>query len=546
MPTEAHSSQQTSAALGAKIDILKVVEFLVAILLSAVVIVLLIIRATHAGALWRDEAATLHLAQLPTLGEIAANFQHEAFPLPFPLLVRSYIALFGASDPSVRWFGFTIGVAVLAVAWFNSRTRGESGPLLFPALFCLNATFLIWGTSLRGYGLGCVLLLLTLGLTVAAIRQPTPANAVAATIASVATIQIMVNAAPLLTAIAAAAFIVFIVERQFRRATAVCACAALCALSFLPYLRSYLGADWTVVLEYPATFSSLWDKLRLAFEGQSQLMAIFWYAALSSIVLGAIWRLWTSRAQKSSGDVHLLIFLISLLALSIFAYYAFLQILSYATRPWYYLPLLCLVAGAVDLVSGILSQVKWMRLARLSVAIAALLLLPLNLWQSARERATNIDLVARKLEQEASPGDLIVINPWHYASSFSRYYRGPTPWITVPTMTEHRIHRYDLMKLKTMELDPLGDVRSAIRQTLASSHRVWVVGGALPPDENMPRLGPAPNPYFGWAGYMNFWSMELGSFLATHASSGNVVLEPAAGTNENENVPLLVAQGWQD
>src|ERR1700692_4597075 len=95
----------------AKIDILKAVELVVAILLSAVVIVLLIIRATHAGALWRDEAATLQLAQLPTLGEMAANFQHEAFPLPFPLLVRSYIALFGASDASVRWFGFTVGVA---------------------------------------------------------------------------------------------------------------------------------------------------------------------------------------------------------------------------------------------------------------------------------------------------------------------------------------------------------------------------------------------------------------------------------------------------
>jgi hypothetical protein len=131
-------------------------------------------------------------------------------------------------------------------------------------------------------------------------------------------------------------------------------------------------------------------------------------------------------------------------------------------------------------------------IARLLFAIAALLFLPFTLWKSAHERLTDIDVIAHKLEQEASPSDLIVVNPWHFAPSFYRYYHGSTPWITVPTMSEHRIHRYDLMKSKMIELDPLSDVRSAIRQTLQSSHRVWVVGGARPFDENMPHLGASP------------------------------------------------------
>ena len=204
------------------------------------------------------------------------------------------------------------------------------------------------------------------------------------------------------------------------------------------------------------------------------------------------------------------------------------------------------MAGAIDLLSGILARAQWIRIARLLFAIAALLLLPFMPWKGAQERLTDIDLVAHKLEQEASRDDLIVLNPWNFAPSFYRYYHGLTPWITVPTMSEHRIHRYDLMKSKTMEVDPLNDVRSAIQQTLQSYHRVWIVGGALPPDENMPRLGPAPNPYFGWAGYMNFWSMELGSFLNQHAATGMVVIERMPGVNDGENVPLLVAQGWQD
>src|SRR2546421_7192660 len=204
------SSDLVPARSGAeKIDIITRVELLIAILLSAIVLFFLFVRSTHAGALWRDEAATLQLAQMPTLGDVAANFQHEAFPLPFPLLIRTYVALFGASDVSLRWFGFVIGVAMVAVAWLNSRVINDRGPLLFLTLFGLNSTFLIWGTSVRGYGLGCVLLLLTLGLTVKALSQPTIANAAAATLAAIGSEQIMVNAVPLLAAIAISALLVF-------------------------------------------------------------------------------------------------------------------------------------------------------------------------------------------------------------------------------------------------------------------------------------------------------------------------------------------------
>jgi hypothetical protein len=544
-PAENHSAP-TVGPHKRKIDILTLAERIGAALLLLLALFFLFTRATHAGALWRDEAATLQLAQMPALSDVAKNFQHEAFPLPFPLLIRTYTALFGASDASLRWFGFIVGVATLAAAWSNSRALGDRGPLLFLALFGLNATFVTWGTSLRGYGLGCVLLLLTLGLSAKAIRQPTTTNAVFATIAAIASTQIMINAVPLIAAIAASAFIVFFFQHRFRQATVVCVCAAICALSFVPYAKAYLTADWNVVLKYPADFFSLWEKFRLALEEQGVLAGTFWYVAVPLTMLGAIRLWWSLRNEKSSAEAQLTPFLILASALSIFAYYAFLKVLSYATRPWYYLPLLCVVAGAIDLISGTLARTQWIRVARLIFATVALFFLPFTLWKSARERLTDIDLIAHKLEEEATPSDLIVVNPWHFAPSFYRYYHGSTPWITVPTMSEHRIHRYDLMKSKMMEPDPLSDVRATVEQTLQSDHRVWIVGGARPLDPDMPGLGPAPNPYFGWTGYMSLWSMELGSFLNAHAISGEVVLEPIAGVNNVENVPLLVARGWRD
>ena len=537
-------SGAVSSLSSRKIDIITLGLLTVAILLTATDLFFLGMRATHAGALWRDEAATLQLAQMPAISDIAANFEHEAFPIPFPLLVRSYAAVFGGSDASLRWFGFAVGVGLIAAAWFNSRLIGDRGPVLFLALLGLNATFLLWGTSLRGYGIGCVFLVLTIGLTTKAICQPTMRTAIAATVVAIGSVQFMINAIPLIAAVAAAAIFAFAIGKQFRFAAIVFACGAVCALSFVPYLHSYLGADWNIVLKYPTDFTSLWEKFQAALQDHSVFSAILWCVAVPLIIITAVWR-WLFLHREKSADAQIILFLVVATVFSIVAYYAFLKILSYATRPWYYLPLLCAIAAAIDLTAGILSRAQWFRIARLIIAIAALLFLPLKLWNVARERLTDIDILAHKLEKDAAQNDLIVLNPWHFAPSFYRYYHGSTPWITVPTMGEHRVHRYDLMKAKMIEPDPLADVRAAIQQTLQSGRRVWIVGGARPLDPNMPRLGPAPNPYFGWAGYMSYWSMEIGSFLSEH-TNGEVVVEPMSDVNDGENVPLLVAEGWKE
>ena len=373
MIEDAQSDDALSSA-SRKIDFLARLELVIAILLTAVVLLFLAMRATHAGALWRDEAAALQLAQMPTISDIAANFQHEAFPLPFPLLIRGYTGLVGASDASLRWFGFAVGVALLATAWFNSRRLGDRGPSLFLALFGLNATFLLWGTSLRGYGLGYVFLLLTIGLSAQAIRAPTTRNAIFATLAAIGSVQFMINAIPLIAAVGASAILAFAIEKEFRRAAIVCMCCGICALSFVPYVHSYLSADWNIVLKYPADFFSLWEKLKLALQEQSVLGAILWYTALPVIIVAAVSRWWIVRRKKSSGEAALLLFLTAASAFSVIAYYAFLQILSYATRSWYYLPLLCAVAGAVDLTGGILSRAQWFRIARVLFAAVALLI----------------------------------------------------------------------------------------------------------------------------------------------------------------------------
>jgi hypothetical protein len=525
--------------------VISAAEWIVATLLTAAVLFLLIVRVTHAGPLWRDEAAAVQLARMPTLHDVAANFQHEAFPLPFPLTLRIYTSLFGDTDFSLRCFGFAVGIAMIAVAWFNSRALGAAGPVVFLALFGLNNLFVIWGTSLRGYGLGSVFLLLTLGLAVKAVRDPTRQNATGAILAAIASVQVLLNALPLIAAIGTAAVFVFILERKFREAGLVCACAIVPVLSFLPYLNSYLGADWTIVLKFPLSISLLCQKFQQALAERHEIIALLWESAAALLFVSAGWYL-SKRRFENAGALRSVRFILVFIIFSTLAYGVFLRSLSYATRTWYYLPLICALAGALDLVAALLCRILWLRIVRIVIGLVFVILMLLTFWELGQP-FTNIDSVARKLEAEASPNDLIVLNPWHFGPSFNRYYHGVTPWITSPTINEHRIHRYDLMKAKMMEDDPLKDVREAVRRTLQSNNRVWLVGGAAPPAEGLPStLGRPPNPYLGWAGYMTFWSIELGTFLNAHVVTGEVVIDLPKDGLDIENVPLLVASGWQD
>ena len=109
---------------------IKRAEWITAVLLSGVVLFLLIVRATHAGALWRDECETLQLARMRGLADIIENIQYTSFPIPFVAIVRVYTTLFGTSDVSIRCFGLAVGFAFLCVPLVRSEVQLEKEKLL--------------------------------------------------------------------------------------------------------------------------------------------------------------------------------------------------------------------------------------------------------------------------------------------------------------------------------------------------------------------------------------------------------------------------------
>ncbi|HVT58819.1 MAG TPA: hypothetical protein VHR45_10505 [Thermoanaerobaculia bacterium] len=567
-------------------------EWALAGLAGAIALGLHLVRCFHAGGLWRDEAAAVALARLPTFTEVWHSFQHEAFPLLVPALLRAFTALAGDGDGALRVLGLAVGLGVLAAFAASSWLTARTPPLAGWALLGINAPLLVFGDSLRGYGLGTLAAVLAFAFLARMLAEPRPLWIGAAALAALAAVQCLFpNAALVLSACAAAAVVT---ARRGRRRAIVAAAAigAVAALSLLPYAAPLAAArSWNVVVTYPTSLRQILAVL-IATVGPPPGAAL-WGALLlaavgSGIALSVAGRQRRPETAESpppaappagAAPADLVLFGLLTLGLAGAGFAAFLLRLSYTPRAWYFLPLLGVAAAALDMVlaqapraaaaragsaggaatpsagprrrNGLrwLDWLRWLQLLRPAVAVAALLALVPPALDKAVMRQTNVDLVARRVAELAAGGDLVVVVPWADGVSFRRYYRGAAAWTTLPALADLRIHRYDLLKAKLASAQPIDDVLAAAGAALRSGHRVFLAGTIRfpAPGEPVPHLPPAPASAWGWhdIAYTEVWSRQLGDFVARHARRlAPVPLPPAGPVSRFEDLALTVADGW--
>jgi len=590
-------------------------EWSAALVLTVVVAALAIVRMLHAGGLWRDEAGAVRLATLPTLREVADLFQHEAFPPLFAVTVRSWTRLTGGGDLALRALGLAVGLGVAGILWLNARTTARTLPLLSLALLGLDVPFLVFGDSLRGYGMGSALILLTYGLLArvlapqpegrdpsgrpsSLVRWKTTAGLIALTaITAVASVQVLVGNAALLLALCTAAAAVAFARRRWLVVAGIAGCGAAAAMSLLPYAAQLAAArrQWSVIVTYPIGVEQIWRGF-IATVGPRPVLVVWLLLLIAGLVgvareLMRRWR-WPRQTpvgrvpatapEKQPGERRPAVLaegderadrdgrdeadeagaeeplrgdVAAFAALTILgvvlANGAFLEHLGYPMRPWYFLGPLALAASALDTIFGTLSRSRRGRFAAQRIAAVALVVAwqAVPLWQQLGTRQTNADLVAREVARSAGPQDLVVVLPWYFGVSFNRYYAGPAPWLTLPEIPDHRIHRYDLLKPRLAAQHPLDDVLQAVAATLRSGHRVWVAGEAA-----WPKLGeavimppPAPSSPYGWHDYEYLvgWSRKFGRFLERHAARIATVAVPSGQpVSSLEDLQLSVVQGW--
>jgi hypothetical protein len=528
-------------------------ETWVALALTAVIVCLHIARAGEAGGLWRDEAATAHLADAFSVRYVISNVQFETFPLLLPAVLHAYGWIAGASDLALRIFGALVGISIIGALWLNMAIVRRGVPLLGLALLGFNGDFIQWGDALRGYGLGVLLILLTTGLMWRVVERPSAWRIAAAVLAAIASVQTVFGNAVLLLAIGCGLAILALRRARRREAALVLLIGIVAALTLLPYSAPlHHLQELNVVIRTPTSVGEHYARLDLNLSSSGGWGGTVWpVLAVAALVLAGAAQFKRNPLIRTEADRDVLLFSGLALAVGVAGTFCFLETSGYAGAPWYFLGCLGLAGTLLDFSFDTLRAHSWARKGRLALVLLAAVAALLPACQQLRVRQTNLDLIAARLNQAAVKEDLVVVDPFYLGISFRRYYHGPAPWLTLPPIQAHEVYRIDLIKSAMLRADQdqvTKPVRDRIAATLASGHRVWWVGWGWYPlvTEAPPSLPPAPSPATGWSSvpYQGAWSQQVSAFLLTHAKSiEDVPVQSDRPVNPFENVLLAVFGG---
>jgi hypothetical protein len=534
----------------------RLIEWGMAVLMSAAALRLHWVCLIHAGGLWRDEAGGVQLALLPSLREVWAMLTHDSFPILMPLTIRSWSSMgFGDTDFGLRCLGFCVGLLLLASLWIAAGMMRRGTPVVALALAGLNITIIRAGDSLRAYGLAAALVVLVLALTWRLARKPNFINASLAALAAIFSVQCLYQDIFFVLAACCGGVAVCGAERRWRDTAWIFGVGALAAISLIPYIRPIIQAqDWWLLEKFGFHFSTGVENLRDAAGFSTPELKWLWrglfLAAVAVALCAAAPRRFNPVSDFDGRD--LILFGGVALTVSVAGFFIFLRNAGLPTQPWYFTPLIAFVAVCLN---AILTPCdRWVQPAVAAVVgLSALAAYPQNL-SAMPCRQTNVDIIAAQLTAEGTANDFIVVQPWYYGISFSRYYKGAAPWVTVPPLADHTMHRYDQFKVEMLKTNVMQPVLDRIAATLKSGHRVWVLTAAkdteIPTPGSRPRvnLPPPPLRISGWTDspYTSVWASQTMQFLSDHSRQfGPAAISTNECVNPLEDLRTILATGWQ-
>ena len=542
-------------------------DWIAAALVTLVATYLHVLFLLNAGGLWRDEVDLVHLSLLPSLSDVWQNLPHDSCPILMHLAVREWSAAasLGNTDAYLRVLGLYVGLFLLLAFWFASWTMRKGAPLLAVTLAGLNVTIIRAGDSLRGYGLGSALAVLTLAIIWRLTCRPSlPAFSCAVAVAVLSVHSLYQNAF-LLFAACCGGFMLCAVERRWRDTLPIFVVGAAAAISLLPCIPLVIRAqDWYIIEKVGFRFSQGWKQLSVA--TGSPLMVFtwvwvaLWISALAATIIVLFWR----RDRLPQYARGLILFAGTSLVFGAAGYAVFLKLAELPTHYWHYVPLMAFSAVCLD--AMFFAVWRWARPAAMILAVVTVSTAFLFELPAVKCRQTNVDLIAATLSSEVAPNDYVIVHPFYCGVTFKRYYKGAAPWTTLPPVEDYTLQRWDLLKAKMQTKDPIAPVIDRITSTLQSGNRVWLVGN-IPFDQRpLQEILPAPNdPSGGSEGrYSFYWGVQVTQFLSAHCRQRAVVMAPSTMTafeysgplygaeqllnncvNQFENLPVFMMTEWK-
>ena len=532
-------------------EILRRPEWIAAILTTAAIVGLHFFFLFHAGGFWRDEVNLINLAGSHSL----AGMKKDSFPILMPLLVRGWSGVgLARTDSSLRLLGTLIGLGIPAALWWIAWKTRRSAPLLGLALFGLNSTLIIFGDSIRAYGLGCLLILLAMAAATAFLRRPSWTRTGWLALFAILSVQAIYHNAILVGAICLGAWVVCWRRKNRAAALQIFLAGLAAAFSLLPYVAGLLGGrESSEVLRTGLKpcrfFAAFRDTLGFPLEGYIFVWAILGLA-LVFLAGATLFRAPKTVAVTDESVDDWQLFAGTTLIAAFAGYLLFLWLAAFPSQSWYLLPLTALAVACFETGLPVLHGM-W-RAVLFGLAAATVVIAIPTASRDLHYRFTNVDTWAGTLTTDASPDDYIVIVPWFCGITFDHYFKSPTPWTTLPPLADHATHRYDLVKIQIQNTNAVQPLLERIVTTLQHGHRVWVLAGMGWMDipeagtSALPSLPPAPLKNSGWSEtpYTMVWDSQVGHLLGDHAVRFARVKNPTAGMPIIENTELFLAEGW--
>lgn len=520
---------------------------LIALLATILIAILHVLALKHGGGLWRDEVNGVNVANLPTLGEVYDHLPYESFPMLWPLILRGWMAVFGDSDAALRMLGALVGFGSLGAVWMAARLMGATAPVFCLGLFAMHPAVIRYGDSLRAYGLGAALLVLAVAAIWRIARRPARRNVIGGAVVIFLCAHCVYYNALFLLAAAMAMTILCARRRRWKPIGILAIIGVATALSGYPYLAPLREmATFNDLVRQPGYGAAqLFGAVRQTLDMPVKGMGVLWLMlALGAVFAGAM------RVKRLRPRSEVVVYAAITLVVGLALYGAFLIQARYPAWATYFLVPMALAALCIDvaLAAALRGRSQWALPAALVVMIA---LGASPAWRAAHVRMTNIDAVAAALNKWTTTNDLVIVMHWSTGVSFARYYGGEAPWTTLPPMRDHSVHRFDELKQRMADDDPVQPALLAMGRVLQAGGKVYLVRRTPPwPSDRDPLLlPPAPHPRAGWLAspYVTAWKSQLDYLVWQFVDrAGNAEVPDVGPVQPHESMWLGVLQGWRE
>jgi hypothetical protein len=528
-------------------------EWIIAILVTAAAAVMHFYYWLHVGGLWRDEVNLLSISGSHSMGDMT----RDSFPVLMPLAIHAWIAAgLGNSDLNLRLPGLFVGLGILAALWISSWKIRRAPPLLGLVLFGLNSWLIFFGDSLRAYGLGS---LAAVALTASAfcfLQKPSNGRAAWLAFFAILSVQVLYHNAVLVAAICFGAWAVCWRRKNGRTAVQTLLAAILAAASLLPYAHGLIAsAGNSDVLrsgvKLPRFFASYTDTLGYPLPGYIWVWLSLYVAVIAFAVAGL-----RQKAQEpakientfSDGDLNL--FAAVTLTFATIGFPLFFWRAQLPMQSWYVLPFMATAVVCFD--AALPYRGKILGTAFLIFVIGTAIKSTSSTARILTQHFSNVDIYARALTVKEAPNDYIIVEPWFFGITFNHYFKGRTPWDTLPPLADHSTHHFDLVQQQLQNTNAIAPVLRQIAGTLQSGHRVWILADkgwmGVPPAGTHPpaSLPPAPLKDTGWSDlpYARVWASQVAFFLSNHSCKFAQLEIPSNERYVTEDMVLFAADGW--